>query len=236
VHETGRGRVCVCRPERAPPAAVVGAAAVHAAGHPPDPPLNPTTTRTPFKHAPLQLRRWADVLVIAPLSANTLAKLAHGLADGLLTCVARAWELRAGGGGGGGGGGAAPPPAAKPLLVAPAMNTAMWEHPATGAQLATLGAWGVAVVPPVAGALACGDTGCGALAAVADIAAAVFASLNGGEAREEEPPAAGVGAPGAAAGSAPAPLTAALDCGGQSGAPGVPSSLSIVPVVAEALT
>lgn len=42
----------------------------------------------------IELRRWADVLVIAPLSANTLAKLAHGLSDNLVTCVARAWDFR----------------------------------------------------------------------------------------------------------------------------------------------
>jgi len=61
----------------------------------------------------VSLRRWADVLVIAPLSANTLAKLAGGLCDNLLTCIARAWDV------------------SRPLLVAPAMNTAMWEHPLT---------------------------------------------------------------------------------------------------------
>ena len=55
----------------------------------------------------LQLRKWADVLLIAPLSANTLAKLSHGLADSLLTCVARAWDFK------------------KPMIVAPAMNTAV---------------------------------------------------------------------------------------------------------------
>jgi hypothetical protein len=59
-----------------------------------------------------QLRRWADVLLIAPLSANTMAKLCAGLCDNLLTCVARAWEV-----------------GRKPVVVAPAMNTAMWEHP-----------------------------------------------------------------------------------------------------------
>lgn len=61
----------------------------------------------------IALRRWADVLLIAPLSANTLAKLAAGLCDNLLTCTVRAWA------------------AGRPLLVAPAMNTAMWEHPFT---------------------------------------------------------------------------------------------------------
>ena len=59
------------------------------------------------------LRRWADVYLVAPLSANSLAKLAHGLADNLVSCVARAWDFT------------------RPLLVAPAMNTAMWDHPFT---------------------------------------------------------------------------------------------------------
>jgi phosphopantothenoylcysteine decarboxylase len=103
------------------------------------------------------------VLVIAPASANTLAKLAGGLADNLLTCVARAWDFAGG----------------KPVLVAPAMNTAMWVHPLTAAHLAALAAFGVRVVPPVSKALACGDVGVGALAPVADIVAAVVAALAG---------------------------------------------------------
>ena len=61
----------------------------------------------------IALRRWADVFLVAPLSANTLAKLAGGMCDNLLTCVARAWDFR------------------KALLVAPAMNTAMWDSPFT---------------------------------------------------------------------------------------------------------
>src|SRR5262249_7581853 len=58
----------------------------------------------------IELRRWADVFVVAPLDANTLAKLACGLADNCLTCVWRAWD------------------AARPVVLAPAMNTLMWEH------------------------------------------------------------------------------------------------------------
>jgi phosphopantothenoylcysteine decarboxylase len=61
----------------------------------------------------IALRRWADALLVAPLSANSLAKLANGLCDNLLTCVVRAWDFR------------------KPLAVAPAMNTAMWDSPFT---------------------------------------------------------------------------------------------------------
>ncbi|KAJ1496065.1 flavoprotein [Baffinella frigidus] len=85
----------------------------------------------PVQH--IELRRWADLFIIAPISANTLAKLAGGLCDNLLTCVARAWEY-----------------GKKPLVIAPAMNTAMWEHPATAPHLATLHSWGALSIPPVA--------------------------------------------------------------------------------------
>ncbi|GIM14859.1 hypothetical protein Vretimale_17744, partial [Volvox reticuliferus] len=103
----------------------------------------------------IELRRWADVLVVAPLSANTLAKMANGLADNLLTCVVRAWDFT------------------KPLLVAPAMNTAMWASPFTSRHLDTLTQLGVnvVVVPPVSKRLACGDEGTGAMAAPEVIAA-----------------------------------------------------------------
>ena len=72
----------------------------------------------------IEQRAWADLFLIAPLSANTLSKLATGACDNLLTCVARAWDFD------------------KPILVAPAMNTHMWTHPVTSGQLETLGAWG----------------------------------------------------------------------------------------------
>ncbi|KAK9835383.1 hypothetical protein WJX81_006182 [Elliptochloris bilobata] len=87
----------------------------------------------------IELRRWADALVLAPLSANTLAKAAHGLCDNLLTCVVRAWDW------------------SKPLLVAPAMNTRMWDSPFTAQQLGVLGSLGARIIPPVSKALACGD-------------------------------------------------------------------------------
>eukprot|EP01105_Mastigella_eilhardi_P026256 TRINITY_DN7499_c0_g1_i1.p2 TRINITY_DN7499_c0_g1~~TRINITY_DN7499_c0_g1_i1.p2 ORF type:complete len:221 (-),score=68.78 TRINITY_DN7499_c0_g1_i1:1038-1670(-) len=106
----------------------------------------------------IELRKWADVLVIAPLSANTLAKVANGICDNLVTCVARAWDLK------------------RPFVVAPAMNTLMWSHPFTAEQMGVLtGRLGVYMVPPVAKKLACGDIGEGALADVADIVAKVLA-------------------------------------------------------------
>ncbi|XP_066167235.1 phosphopantothenoylcysteine decarboxylase isoform X1 [Oryza sativa Japonica Group] len=68
----------------------------------------------------IELRKWADIMVIAPLSANTLAKIAGGLCDNLLTCIVRAWDY------------------SKPLFVAPAMNTFMWNNPFTSRHLETI--------------------------------------------------------------------------------------------------
>ena len=108
----------------------------------------------------VDLREWADVLLIAPLGANTLAKLATGLCDDLLSCTARAWDVE------------------KPVVVAPAMNTAMWDHPLTAHHLAALlVVYGSVVVAPVAKALACGDVGVGARADVDDVVAATRAAL-----------------------------------------------------------
>src|SRR6266545_3338519 len=68
----------------------------------------------------IELRKWADIFAIAPLDANTLAKLAVGLCDNCLTCVWRAWDP------------------ARPVVLAPAMNTLMWEHPLTRRHLRQL--------------------------------------------------------------------------------------------------
>src|SRR5262249_51720556 len=131
----------------------------------------------------IELRRWADLLVIAPLDANTLAKLATGLCDNCLTCVWRAWDV------------------ARPVVLAPAMNTLMWEHPATRRHLRQVAADAragslphtpdagtrvcplhpasprVRVVPPQSKRLACGDVGVGAMGEVAQLVAAVAALL-----------------------------------------------------------
>jgi len=85
-----------------------------------------------------------DLLVVAPLSANTLAKLAHGLADNVLTEAALAFR--------------------GPFLVAPAMNVRMWAHPATQANVATLRERGVELVGPESGELAEGESGAGRMA------------------------------------------------------------------------
>ena len=86
----------------------------------------------------------ADLLVVAPLTANTLARLAHGLADDVLTEAALAH--------------------AGPVLVAPAMNSRMWAHPATRANVELLRARGVAFVGPAEGELAEGEEGVGRMA------------------------------------------------------------------------
>ena len=99
----------------------------------------------------IELRRWADMMLIAPCDANTMAKISGGICDNLLCCVVRAWDL------------------AKPLLYCPAMNTAMWEHPLTGRQIAVLESFGYIRLGPISKVLACGDAGLGAMSEVADI-------------------------------------------------------------------
>ncbi|MBI3822331.1 MAG: phosphopantothenoylcysteine decarboxylase [Planctomycetes bacterium] len=97
----------------------------------------------------IDLRRWADVLLIAPCDANTLAKLALGITDNCLTCVYRAWD------------------ATRPVILAPAMNTLMWEHPATARHLAQITAdlrGSLRIAPPISKTLACDDIGVGAMA------------------------------------------------------------------------
>ncbi len=117
----------------------------------------------PPEHAPLShlaLVERADLYVIAPASANTIAKLAGGHADNLLTAAALACR--------------------RPLIVAPAMNHAMYEHPATRANLDTLRARGVEVLEPGTGALGSpGEWGVGRLPEPAELLAAIEARLGG---------------------------------------------------------
>jgi phosphopantothenoylcysteine decarboxylase len=97
----------------------------------------------------IELRRWAELLLVAPLDAHTLAKFALGLTDNCLTCVYRAWDR------------------SRPIVLVPAMNTLMWEHPATARHLQQVaedvGA-SLHVVPPISKRLACDDVGVGAMA------------------------------------------------------------------------
>jgi phosphopantothenoylcysteine decarboxylase/phosphopantothenate--cysteine ligase len=91
----------------------------------------------------IELARWAELVLVAPATANTLAKLAHGLADDLVSTLCLATTA--------------------PLAVAPAMNHRMWLHPATQANLSVLHARGVQVIGPDDGAQACGEFGPGRL-------------------------------------------------------------------------
>jgi phosphopantothenoylcysteine decarboxylase/phosphopantothenate--cysteine ligase len=105
----------------------------------------------------IRLVRENDVLAIVPATANTIAKLAHGIADDLLTNAALAARI--------------------PIVIAPAMNTAMLEHPATAANLRTLEARGVTIVAPESGFLAEREAGAGRLASEDAIVAAIDAAL-----------------------------------------------------------
>jgi phosphopantothenoylcysteine decarboxylase/phosphopantothenate--cysteine ligase len=119
-------------------------------------PGQPQPEHEPLSH--LELVHNADVFLIAPLSANTLAKLAAGLADNLLTTAALACR--------------------KPLVVAPAMNDAMWDHAATQDNVARLRARGVTVLEPGTGALgSIGEHGAGRLPEPPELLAAVEAAL-----------------------------------------------------------
>jgi len=120
-------------------------------------PGDPESDHSPISHLELVAR--ADVFVIAPASANTLAKLAAGLADNLLTSAALANTA--------------------PLVLAPAMNNRMYEHPATQANLNLLRSRGVHIVDPGTGRLASrGEWGVGRLAEPAEILAAAEAAIS----------------------------------------------------------
>ncbi|KAF2231281.1 flavo protein [Viridothelium virens] len=118
----------------------------------------PWTRGAPILH--VELRRWADLLVVAPLSAAAMGRMVVGIGEDLLGEVVRAWDVDAGIDG----------PPRKVIVVAPAMNTAMWKHPVTKTQMRVLEwDWGVnrdgwiEVLRPQEKALACGDTGDGAM-------------------------------------------------------------------------
>src|SRR3954470_23956799 len=124
-------------------------------------PGDPLPEHAPLSHLALVER--ADAFLIAPATAETLAKLAHGFADNLLTAAALACR--------------------RPLIVAPAMNHAMYEHPATQANLATLRSRGVTVLTPGTGSLASpGRSGSARLPEPPQLLAAVERALHvGGE-------------------------------------------------------
>lgn len=108
----------------------------------------------------INLTRWADVVIVCPATANTINRLAAGLADDLSGALFLAHDRT------------------KPWLMAPAMNPAMWSHPATVAAVGRLENWGVRFLPVGEGRTACGETGEGRLAEPAEIVAAVEAALS----------------------------------------------------------
>ena len=110
----------------------------------------------------IELSKWAHVVLVAPVTANTLAKLAHGLADNLLTSTLLALTEHT------------------PVLLAPAMNTNMWQNPQTTLNLTHIMATHphYEIIGPREGRLACGDTGMGAMAENPDILAKLSTWLN----------------------------------------------------------
>jgi len=100
----------------------------------------------------IELREWADVLIIAPLSANTLSKMSRGIADNLLTSLVLAWRRD------------------HPIIIAPAMNTVMWTNPLTEENLKkVISVYKCKVAYPQSKVLACGEEGDGAMAQISDI-------------------------------------------------------------------
>lgn len=108
----------------------------------------------------IELARAADLALVCPATANTINRLAQGLADDPIGALFLAWEMKQ-----------------KPWWVAPAMNGHMWDHPATEASLAKLRDWGVRVLDPVDGAHACGEIGPGRLMEPDQIVTEVLAML-----------------------------------------------------------
>lgn len=102
----------------------------------------------------IELARWPSRIVVAPASADFIARLAHGLADDLLTTLCLATDV--------------------PVTVVPAMNRLMWANPATQANVATLRARGIAIIGPAAGEQACGETGPGRMVEPHEIVDALF--------------------------------------------------------------
>lgn len=100
----------------------------------------------------IRLAQWADVVILAPATSNQINKLAHGIAD---DAVGALWQAAWGRG--------------MPMLVVPAMNSHMWDYPATRESLARLQSWGVHVLQPAEGALACGEQGAGRMLEVDEI-------------------------------------------------------------------
>ena len=108
----------------------------------------------------IELARAADLAIVYPATANSINRLAAGLADDVVGTFFLAWEMKQ-----------------KPWWIAPAMNARMWEHPATVASVEKLRTWGVRVLEPKEGPHACGEGGPGRLAEPEEIVSEVLAAL-----------------------------------------------------------
>ena len=118
------------------------------------------TEEDPKQLQHIDLGKEADLFLVAPASANTIAKLAHGFADNIVTSTALAL------------------PSEVKKFLAPAMNTKMLDHPATQNNLETLKSYGYQIIPPREALLACGDQGSGALASIETILTTIQESLS----------------------------------------------------------
>ncbi len=102
----------------------------------------------------ISLKDWGDMLIVAPATANIIGKVANGIADDSLSTLLLAFSQ-------------------KPVIMAPAMNCEMWAHPAVQRNIEVLKSWGIRMVGPTEGELACGVTGMGRMSEPADIMAAI---------------------------------------------------------------
>ena len=118
------------------------------------------TEEDPKQIQHIDLGKEADLFLVAPASANTIAKLAHGFADNIVTSTALAL------------------PSEVKKFLAPTMNTKMLDHPATQNNLETLKSYGYQIIPPREALLACGDQGSGALASIETILTTIQESLS----------------------------------------------------------
>ena len=108
----------------------------------------------------IRLARWADLALLCPATANSMNRLAAGLADDAIGALFLAWETKS-----------------KPYLVAPAMNATMWDHPATRAAREKLAGYGATLLPVGDGRLACGEQGEGRLLEVDELEKLVLRAL-----------------------------------------------------------
>jgi len=108
----------------------------------------------------IHVSRWADAIIVCPATANVINKITAGIADDMLTTTwIAAYDLK------------------KPMIVIPVMNAAMWHYPATVKSIETLKQWGVEVINPDQGDLACGEYGAGRMPEVDDLLARIKALL-----------------------------------------------------------